>query len=724
MGDEKASRLERRTARARWTETALCLLIALALVAGSQLVAKRAGDGLERYRTDQLAGRAAMAAEPMLEAYCREIGTPLAVAACPPPAAGSPRKKPSPAVLNAFAERLVARHQALDGALAMLNRDGVDWRLISEGFAANTDDERLQGRLRQAWAELERDKEEAQEVGLLARRLDRGNLETAVALERGIYAAAVQRGDGSGAAASLLRLTRILDGEGRSPAARTVAQLLTAGHIAERARQAEALVRHGWILWAGWAGWLWLATRLGRRSVRPLPMLALLLTLALALAGAAQHWLDVSLPVAVYWGAGSLAAFVLLFDQWAAARDWAWAERLPRRVAASPWLLPGWLAFVGIGWLLLADLSLNFHPRLRFLVVDHFVGVWTAVLLLGLLPLLAGPALRVLAGLLGRAGAPTPGGRATGFALLALVPAAAWAAASDGLALPQHYTGEAFKAVAVLYAAWFLLLRAPLLRAGALTADLRSALAAGLPAGLTLLAVAAAFVITRDLGPLLVLLLCVLIWSGAFVGWRMMAAGLALALGGLFVAGGLFSPIVAERVRSVADPFTSQTDDLARLLWFHQEVPATGFGLGQVPWCGYGSGERCVGLPLQTQSDYTFTALFGVAGDGAWLVVALMGLWAVALMRSRWGTAVHPSALLASPKAYQEGLRAWLAVTFGTLVIVQLASTVAGNLAWLPLSGITVPFVSFGSAALLTMTAFLALLAEKTVATTGGNGNA
>jgi hypothetical protein len=209
--------------------------------------------------------------------------------------------------------------------------------------------------------------------------------------------------------------------------------------------------------------------------------------------------------------------------------------------------------------------------------------------------------------------------------------------------------------------------------------------------------------------------MCVLIWAGAFVGWRVMIAGLVLALGGLFVAGGLVSPIVAERVRSVVDPFASKTDDLARLLWFQQEVPATGFGLGQAPWCGYTAQERCLGLPLQTQSDYTFTGLMGLAGDGAWLVVALIGLWAIALMCSRWRTSVHPHALLADPGALQEGLRAWLAVALGTLVAVQLGATVAGNLAWIPLSGITLPYMSFGSASLFMLTALLALLADKAV---------
>ena len=693
----------------------MCLLLALALAAGAQLIATRGENGLERYRLDRLAERAALTAAPLGEAYCRELGGRLAMAPCTAPPGGPAPQLPSRAEMDAFAARLVTRYQAVDDALAALTRGGVDWRVVSEGFAAEPDDETLKARLREAWAEFDRVRDEAQGIGQLMRRVDRGALAQAVAFERSAYDAAAQRAEWPAAGAALLRWTRLLDGTGDAAAARTVAYLLNAGYIAERARQAEALVRHGAPLWLGWAAWLWLAARLGRRAVRPLPTLALLVALALALAGAEQHWLDVRLPRPAWWGAGLLAGFALTLDQWGAARGWAWTDALPRRVTASPWLIPGWLLFVGIGWLLLADLSLHFHPRLRFLLVDHFAGVWAAVLLLGLLPLLAGPAIGVLAGLLGHAGAPTAGGRVLGGALLLLLPASAWLAASDGVRLPQHYTGEVFKAIAVIAVAWFLLLRGPLLRSGALTPNLRGWVAASLPAAFPLLAFAAAFALTRDLGPLLVVLLCVLIWAGAFVGWRVMIGGLVLALGGLFVAGGLISPIVAERVRSVLDPFSSKTDDLARLIWFQQEVPATGFGLGQAPWCGYAAEERCLGLPLQTQSDYTFTALMGVAGQWAWLVVALMGLWAVVLMRSHWRAEVHPCALIATPHAVHEGLRAWLAVAFGTLVAVQLGGTVAGNLAWIPLSGITLPYMSFGSAALFTMTGFLAVLADRSV---------
>ncbi len=51
----------------------------------------------------------------------------------------------------------------------------------------------------------------------------------------------------------------------------------------------------------------------------------------------------------------------------------------------------------------------------------------------------------------------------------------------------------------------------------------------------------------------------------------------------------------------------------------------------------------------------------------------------------------------------------WLAVTWVVLALCQLAVTVAGNLAVLPLTGVTFPFVSFGMTSLVANTAMLAL---------------
>ena len=56
-----------------------------------------------------------------------------------------------------------------------------------------------------------------------------------------------------------------------------------------------------------------------------------------------------------------------------------------------------------------------------------------------------------------------------------------------------------------------------------------------------------------------------------------------------------------------------------------------------------------------------------------------------------------------------EALLSWLAVAWVVLTSCQLAVTVAGNLAVLPLTGVTFPFVSFGMTSLLVNLGFLAL---------------
>jgi hypothetical protein len=56
-----------------------------------------------------------------------------------------------------------------------------------------------------------------------------------------------------------------------------------------------------------------------------------------------------------------------------------------------------------------------------------------------------------------------------------------------------------------------------------------------------------------------------------------------------------------------------------------------------------------------------------------------------------------------------QALLSWLAVAWVVMASCQLAVTVAGNLAVLPLTGVTFPFVSFGMTSLVLNLAFLAL---------------
>jgi cell division protein FtsW (lipid II flippase) len=63
-----------------------------------------------------------------------------------------------------------------------------------------------------------------------------------------------------------------------------------------------------------------------------------------------------------------------------------------------------------------------------------------------------------------------------------------------------------------------------------------------------------------------------------------------------------------------------------------------------------------------------------------------------------------------------------MCVGWAVLASCQLAVTVAGNLAVLPLTGVTFPFVSFGMTSLIVNLAFLALCLNVDLPPRDGNG--
>jgi len=148
---------------------------------------------------------------------------------------------------------------------------------------------------------------------------------------------------------------------------------------------------------------------------------------------------------------------------------------------------------------------------------------------------------------------------------------------------------------------------------------------------------------------------------------------------------------------------------MAIITWFQESAPAQGYGFGAVPWCGEMAGATCRGVPKQIQSDYVFTAFAGVYGKAAALaLVALLALWLVRVVLHH-GRATRGTVTLESAALTQQAWLSWIAVCWVGLTLAQLAITVAGNLGWLPLTGITFPFASFGAWSLLANTFFLSL---------------
>jgi len=176
---------------------------------------------------------------------------------------------------------------------------------------------------------------------------------------------------------------------------------------------------------------------------------------------------------------------------------------------------------------------------------------------------------------------------------------------------------------------------------------------------------------------------------------------------------GSIDDVTAARLENLAAPMASANDQLALVSWFQSAAPPLGFGLGNVPWCGYAVARGCAGVPAQIQSDYTFTALVGAFGwTFAWAMTIGCAVWLHRLVRHHGRvTRGEPRFIMARGRVVNDdqAFLSWLAVAWVVLALCQLAVTAAGNLAVLPLTGVTFPFVSFGMTSLLVNMALLSL---------------
>lgn len=396
----------------------------------------------------------------------------------------------------------------------------------------------------------------------------------------------------------------------------------------------------------------------------------------------------------------------------------------------------------GVGWLLLLDLSAHAHPVNRYLALYHQGHLWLAMTLFcallfareplgrstGWLLAVSGEVLRRCAARLGRAG---------GWALLAGLTLALLAAFGGALANLRQLTSELGRVWLIVGSAWFFFLRAGplaqrLARSGGAWGSLARYLA---PLGFVVAVLAAAMFVTRDMGPLLIAGYA----AGGFVAatfaswWHQRSGRIALPalaavaafaawIGGVTFAllrFGSADAVTAARLESLAAPFAASNDQLALVTWFQRAAPAGGWGLGGVPWCGYAPGGACSGVPAQVHSDYTFTALVGVFGAPlAWGGALVFALWLHRLVRH------HGRVTRGEPRLVEAGgrlvsdpqaLLSWVGVCWVALTLCQLAVTVAGNLAVLPLTGVTFPLVSYGMTSLVVNLGFLALCLNVTV---------
>ena len=408
----------------------------------------------------------------------------------------------------------------------------------------------------------------------------------------------------------------------------------------------------------------------------------------------------------------------------------------------------GLAAATGIGSLLLLDLSFDGHPGNRYLALYHQGHLWLAmtllsVLLFGRRRLAAGLAWALSIGAEANARVARRFGGGGAALLLVLLAAAGVLAVAFALANMRQLTSELGRIWLIGGAAWFFFLRA-----GPMTERLarsgrpgRSFVRYAWPLLFVVGVLVAVMFATHDMGPLLIAGYA----SGAFVAatvamwwhhrsgsvWTAFAAATALfstwiaAVTWALFRVGAYDAVTASRLESVAAPFASINDQLALVSWFQQAAPADGFGIGAVPWCGFAA-ERCSGVPAQIHSDYTFTAMVGLFGPlAAWAISIGATLWLHRLIRHHGRvTRGEPRLVSSGGRLAVDGqaLISWIAVAWVVLATTQLVVTVAGNLAVLPLTGVTFPFVSFGMTSLLVNVAFLSLCLNVDVARGASHG--
>jgi cell division protein FtsW (lipid II flippase) len=202
-------------------------------------------------------------------------------------------------------------------------------------------------------------------------------------------------------------------------------------------------------------------------------------------------------------------------------------------------------------------------------------------------------------------------------------------------------------------------------------------------------------VIQRDLGAALLFFAVFLALTYAATGRiSLVVIGLVLFLAGSALMANLFEH-VRDRVDIWLDPFA---DPLGSGYQIVQALHA--FARGGLLGTGLGEGLPLVGgrppIP-EVHTDFPLAALgeeLGLVG-----VIAILGLFFVVIQR---GLRIGASAV--------DDFRAILATGLALVIGVQAFIIAAGNLKVLPLTGVTLPFISYGGSSLLANAVVVGLL--------------
>jgi cell division protein FtsW (lipid II flippase) len=519
-----------------------------------------------------------------------------------------------------------------------------------------------------------------------------------------------------------------------------------------------ALYQQGFAWYAKLALVCWAALLLGRRH---LPVLVLPY-LVLALWGVFWALQTVGQPAFLTMPRGKLFMLavglgVLAFAMFPVSRllkTHFLGRWQPRRGPGSLLAYPGFVMFTGIGWLWLMDYFVNGHLSgslitdvgrvLRDYPLKHASDLGMTFVLLSLVAALAPSLLRLMVGtgvLLESYTLYTPShfraaraNQTLGKQLLILTVIVALLAA---FVLAPILTMKVFASTAALKQQWAPRItewiRFPLLVSLAylcyrwLDTQRHWRGFAIVGGGLVALAMAA-FLLTGEKGQFLLCgIVAALIGVAAWFQYygdqhpgrsvwllSLLVTAVVLVIGSLalhYLPEWIGGTHVLDRVSAKNNPFQAREDFLAVFQWFGAEAGAWGFGLGQVPWCGYAVtlGDGCnasTGVPYQISSDYAFFGVAGVWGMvGAALITMALLLWLFSLMV---GLMPSQKKLLSF-----DLLRGWLVGAWAVAMMVQVFLTAAGALGLFVLTGVPLPMLAMGLTSLLAIAVFVALAASQ-----------
>ena len=399
----------------------------------------------------------------------------------------------------------------------------------------------------------------------------------------------------------------------------------------------------------------------------------------------------------------SSAMFMLAWGAWVIVAVSLITRYLIRRLnpEASWFIYPGITICWGMGICLMTDYSLNYLQRLRFigLYVWHDVLFCHLVFILITLflksPWCKASLVRALEG--------ARHSWSKIFVMLFAVIALACAF------VPAHVASEVFKLLLVVFFAWYAIFRGEYIARRTEVAGLlhnisdpvwlkENMLAFILFTGLG----GFAFIYLHDFGPLLVIILllssyiCLLMGMGTLIMTGTIAGtmcGVAYYFRDFFGRRSTFAHIY-ERFSEMYDPFHLGSGELSKLLWLRRSAGMTGYPFGNIPYFGrYPPADvEMLVTPAQLQSDYSASHIFTQIGYP--LGTVFMMLYFAMFLKM-----FIDSGQLATKNEASDSSRfiGWFLSLASLLLLIQAILTTAGGFTVVPLSGITLPLISYGT---------------------------